>query len=262
MKLAVVADEIGTALEEQIKSMKLAKIKYIEMRKVNDKYLWEYSREKLKQFKQMLDENDIEVVTLDSPVGKKPFPYERKMKLFNIYLDISKIFNNKYIRIFSNIGKELDETEIRKNLKRLCESAKKENIELLMENERATLAESPVDCARLMKDIDNINIIYDLSNAFLENHKVFEAYENSKDRITYIHLRDYDLKKEKYAHLGKGDIGIKEFMRTLKQDEFNGFISIETHLPMNNSGETKQDLFLKSMKNFYKLVEEFNITIN
>ena len=130
MKLAVVADEIGTTLEEQIKSMKLAKIKYIEMRKVNDKYLWEYSREKLKQFKQMLDENDIEVVTLDSPVGKKPFPYERKMKLFNIYLDISKIFNNKYIRIFSNIGKELDETEIRKNLKRLCESAKKENIYL------------------------------------------------------------------------------------------------------------------------------------
>lgn len=49
MKLAVVADEIGTTLEEQIKSMKLAKIKYIEMRKVNDKYLWEYSREKLKQ---------------------------------------------------------------------------------------------------------------------------------------------------------------------------------------------------------------------
>lgn len=32
MKLAVVADEIGTTLEEQIKSMKLAKIKYIEMR--------------------------------------------------------------------------------------------------------------------------------------------------------------------------------------------------------------------------------------
>lgn len=262
MKLAVVADEIGTTLEEQIKSMKLANIKYIEMRKVNDKYLWEYSKDELKKFKQVLDENDIEVITLDSPVGKKPFPYERKMELFDIYLDISKIFNNKYIRIFSNIGRELEETEIRENLKRLCEKAKKENIELLMENERATLAESPVDCARLMENIDNINIIYDLSNAFLENHKVFEAYENSKERITYIHLRDYDLKKEKYAHLGEGDIGIKEFMKTLKKDGFNGFVSIETHLPMNNSGETKQDLFLKSMKNFYKLVEEFNITIN
>ena len=166
MKLAVVADEIGTTLEEQIKSMKLANIKYIEMRKVNDKYLWEYSKEELKKLKKMLDENDIEVITLDSPVGKKPFPYERKMELFDIYLDISKIFNNKYIRIFSNIGRELEETEIKENLKKLCEKAKKENIELLMENERATLAESPVDCARLMENIDNINIIYDLSNAF------------------------------------------------------------------------------------------------
>ena len=262
MKLAVVADEIGTTLEEQINSMKLANIKYIEMRKVNDKYLWEYSKEELIEFKKMLDENDIEVITLDSPVGKKPYPYERKMELFDIYLNISKIFNNRYIRIFSNIGRELEEVEIKENLKRLCEKAKKEHIELLMENERATLAESPVDCARLIENIDNINIIYDLSNAFLENYKVFEAYENSKERITYIHLRDYDLKYQKYAHLGEGDIGIKEFMKTLKQDKFSEFISIETHLPMNNSGETKQDLFIKSMKNFYKIVKEFKITIN
>lgn len=261
MKLAVVADEIGTSLEEQIKSMKLANIKYIEMRKVNDKYLWEYSKEELKEFKKILDNNNIKVITLDSPVGKKPFPYERKMELFDLYLDISKIFNNKFVRIFSNIGKELEENEIKENLKRLTEKAKLENIELLMENERATLAESPVDCARLINDISNINIIYDLSNAFLEKHNVFDCYEKSKEKISYIHLRDYNLKKQEYAHLGEGDIEIKKFMKLLKEDKFDGFISIGTHLPMNDSGETKQELFIKSMDNFYKIVNELKIEI-
>ena len=154
MRLAVVADEIGTSLEEQIESLKLANINYIEMRKVNDKYLWEYSKEELYEFKKMLDKKNIKVITLDSPVGKKPIPYERKMELFEIYLKISKIFKNEYIRIFSNLAREIDEEQIKENLKILCEKAKKENLKLLMENERATLAESPVDCARLIEKED------------------------------------------------------------------------------------------------------------
>lgn len=262
MRLAVVADEIGTSLEEQIESLKLANINYIEMRKVNDKYLWEYSEEELYEFKKMLDKKNIKVITLDSPVGKKPIPYERKMELFEIYLKISKIFKNEYIRIFSNLAREIDEEQIKENLKILCEKAKKENLKLLMENERATLAESPVDCARLIEKEDNIRIIYDLSNAFLENHDVFDCYEKSKDRITYIHLRDYDLKNKKYAHLGTGDIGIEKFMEILKKDKFKGVISIETHLPMNNSGESKRELFLNSMNCFERIVKKYNIEIN
>ena len=262
MRLAVVADEIGTSLEEQIESMKLANIKYIEMRKVNDKYLWEYPEDELYKFKKMLDKENIRVITLDSPVGKKPIPYERKMELFDIYLKISKIFNNEYIRIFSNLARELDENLIKENLKRLCKKAENQNIQLLMENERATLAESPVDCARLIENEDNIAIIYDLSNAFLENYNVFECYEKSKDKITYIHLRDYEKKNKKYAHLGTGDIGIDKFMEILKKDKFDGVISVETHLPMNNSGESKRELFLKSMSFLEKIIKKYNIEIN
>ena len=44
LKLAVVGDEIGTSLEEQIESLHKANISYIELRKVSDKYLWEFSK--------------------------------------------------------------------------------------------------------------------------------------------------------------------------------------------------------------------------
>lgn len=262
MKLAVVADEIGTSIEEQIESLKLANINNIEIRKIDDKYLWEFTKSELQEFKKILDKEKINVITLDSPVGKKPIPYSRKIELFDIYLEISKIFQNKYLRIFSNVGEEIEENQIKTNLSRLCKKANDENIELLIENERATFAESPVDCANLIGEEKNINIIYDLSNAFLEGHDVFDCYEKSKQKITYIHLRDYDLKENKYAYLGKGDMGIEKFMEILKKDDFSGILSIETHLPMNNSGKTKRELFLKSMESFLEITKRLNIKID
>lgn len=261
MKLAVVGDEIGTSIEEQIESLKKANISNIELRKVSDKYLWEFSKEELKEFKKILDKEKIKVITLDSPVGKKPIPYERKMELFDIYLDICEIFESEYIRIFSNLGRNIVEKEIKENLKKLCEKAKERNIKLLMENERKTYAESPVDCLRLIKEEKNIDIIFDLSNAFLEGCEIFDAYEQSKERISYIHLRDFDTKTNKYAHLGQGDIKIEKFMEVIKRDNYNGVISIETHLPMNESGETKQELFLKSIGMFYEILEKLQIEI-
>lgn len=261
MKLAVVGDEIGTSIEEQIESLKKVNISNIELRKVSDKYLWEFSKEELKEFKRILDKEKIKVITLDSPVGKKPIPYERKMELFDIYLDICEIFESEYIRIFSNLGRNIVEKEIKENLKKSCEKAKERNIKLLMENERKTYAESPVDCLRLIKEEKNIDIIFDLSNAFLEGYDVFDAYEKSKERINYIHLRDFDTKTNKYAHLGQGDIEIEKFMEVLKKDDFDGIISIETHLPMNESGETKQELFLKSIGMFYRILEKLQLEI-
>ena len=187
------------------------------------------------------------------------FNFSEKMQKFH-EVDVTELISLNFLNLVVK-EKSLDENEIKENLNRLCEKAKKRNIKLLMENERKTYAESPVDCFNLMQEEKNINIIFDLSNAFLEGYNVFEEYEKSKNRITYIHLRDFDNKTNKYAHLGQGDIGIEKFMEIIKRDNFDGVISIETHLPMNESGETKQELFLKSINLFYSILEKLKIKI-
>ena len=53
MKLAVVADEIGTTINEQIESLKMAGISHIELSKIDDKYLWEFSNEELIEYKKI-----------------------------------------------------------------------------------------------------------------------------------------------------------------------------------------------------------------
>ena len=261
MKLAVVSDEIGTSMLEQIESLKEANIKRIEIRKIDDKYLWEFTNEEIKEFKTLLDNEKIEVITLDSPVGKKPIPYERKKELFERYLEISKILNNRYIRIFSNLGIEIQEEDIKNNLKEYCSKAKDNGIQLIMENERATFAKSPVQCYELIKNENNIDILFDLENAFFEGYEIFDAYEKSKNRINYIHLRDFNVKTNEYAHLGMGDLEIEKFMKKLVADNYNGIISVETHLPMNGWNKSKRELFIESFKNLKEIINKLNIEI-
>ena len=52
MIITTIGDEIGTTLEEQIEALKEVDIKYIEIIKINDTYIWEYSEEEIKKIKE------------------------------------------------------------------------------------------------------------------------------------------------------------------------------------------------------------------
>ena len=47
MIITTIGDEIGTTLEDQIEALKEVNMKYIEIRKINDIYIWKYSEEQL-----------------------------------------------------------------------------------------------------------------------------------------------------------------------------------------------------------------------
>ena len=130
-----------------------------------------------------------------------------------------------------------------------------------MENERATYAKSPVECYQLIKDEKNIDILFDLENAFFEGYGIFDSYEKSKSRIKYIHLRDFNIKNNEYAHLGEGNLEIEKFMKKLVEDKYDGILSIETHLPMNGWNKTKIELFIESITNLKEIIKKLNIRI-
>lgn len=71
MIITTIGDEIGTTLEDQIEALKEVNMKYIEIRKINDIYIWEYSEEQIKKIKKEFEKNEIKVITIDTPIGKK-----------------------------------------------------------------------------------------------------------------------------------------------------------------------------------------------
>ena len=57
MIITTIGDEIGTTLEDQIEALKEVNMKYIEIRKINDIYIWKYSEEQIKQIKKEFEKN-------------------------------------------------------------------------------------------------------------------------------------------------------------------------------------------------------------
>ena len=50
-------------------------------------------------------------------------------------------------------------------------------------------------------------------------------------------------------------------MKKLVDDNYNGIISVETHLPMNGWNKSKRELFIESFKNLKEIINKLNIEI-
>lgn len=255
MIITTIGDEIGTTLEEQIEALKEVNMKYIEIRKINNMYVWEYSEEQIKKFKEELKKNEIKVISIDTPIGKKKnsFNYTENKQLLDNYIKIANILETRYLRIFSDIGRTLDSKSIKEVLKEMSNIIIKNKLNLLIENEKDTYAEDISTCNELIDNEKDVHILYDIENVYSRGYDVLNEYEKNKSNIKYIHIRDYNEKNQEYVYFGEGTIPISELLNRLKKDKYDGVISLETMLPKYNKNESKKDIFIKSYKSFMNI---------
>ena len=181
MIITTIGDEIGTTLEEQIEALKEVDMKYIEIRKINDTYIWEYSEEEIKKIKEELEKNEIKVIAIDTPIGKKKnsFNYNENKKLLDKYIKIANIFEAKYLRIFSDIGRILNPKSIKEVLREMSKITIKNKLNLLIENEKDTYAEDISTCNELIDNEKDVHILYDIENVYSREYDVLNEYEKN-----------------------------------------------------------------------------------
>lgn len=255
MIITTIGDEIGITLKEQIEALKEVDMKYIEIRKINNVYIWEYSEDQIRQIREEFKRNNIKIIAIDTPIGKKKnsFNYIENKKLLDKYIKIANIFESKYLRIFSDVGKLSDIKSIKKAVREMANATAENNINLLIENEKDTYAEDINTCNEITDNEKNVYILYDIENAYSKGYDVLNDYERNKNNIKYIHVRDYNQKTKEYVYCGNGSIPITSLLRRLKNDEYYGVISLETMLPKYNKNESRKDIFIKSYKSFMNI---------
>lgn len=239
MKLSAINDEITTSFEEQLKILENNLIEYIELRKVKDKYLWEFNKKELLKLKNIINQHSLKVSLIDSPIGK------HKVPTITGYFEIAKIFDCKYIRIFYN-----------EELKFLNELAKKYDIILLIENEKNIQPENITDIKHQIKGYSNIKLLLDIENLYTLGFNVKDAIENNLNYISYIHLRN--LKNDKYVKLNDGNIDYLSIINILKKRNYAGFVSAEFHFPLNKDDTNTKELFVNEIKAVKMLIEGDN----
>lgn len=233
------ADEIAPSLDTQIEVIKKLGISHIEMRGVNGKPLVEHSLEEVRKIKEQLDENAIKLSSVGSPIGKILITdsFEEHFRLFEKTVEIAKIMETRYIRIFSFFIPEQENAEDYKEevfnrMRRFIEYAKEHDVVLLHENEKDIYGDIAYRCEELMNEFycDNFKAVFDFANFVQCGQDTKKAYEILKPYIAYIHIKDALADTGDVVPAGYGDGNVEEILKKLLKCGYTGYLSLEPHL--------------------------------
>lgn len=235
------ADEIHMDLKIQMDTLEKHDIYYIEMRGVNGKGIVEYSLEEVKEIKKTLDKRGFKISSVGSPIGKILITddFGPHLELFKHTLEVAKILESKYIRMFSFFipqGKSPEKYrhEVMHRWREFVKTAKGYDIVLLNENEKDIYGDTPERCLDIMKTMncDYVKSVFDPANFVQCNIKPYsEAFTLLKDYVVYMHIKDAMSSDHQVVPAGKGDGKIKEILTYLNNNNnYNGFLSLEPHL--------------------------------
>ena len=233
------ADEIAEDLKTQIEVIKKLGISHIEMRGVNGKPLVEHSLEEVKEVKRQLDENQIKLSSIGSPIGKILITedFEEHFELYKKTVEIAKIMETPYIRMFSFFVPEGEEPEKYKSqvferLQKFADYARDHQVVLLHENEKEIYGDNAKRCLEIMQEFygEHFKAVFDFANFVQCNQDTREAYQLLKPYISYIHIKDAKAESGIVVPAGYGDGNVEEILKSLLEEGYEGFLSLEPHL--------------------------------
>lgn len=238
--LSAFADEIDPMLTTQMDVLDQHGIKYIEMRGVNGKSLVQYTLEEVKEFKKQLDARGFKISAIGSPIGKIRITedFESHLELFRHTVEIAKILETQYIRMFSFFipegeNHEVYRAEVMNRWNQFIKAAQGTGLILLHENEKGIYGDTAERCLDLLETMNCncMKAIFDPANFVQCCVKTYpEAFELLKEHIVYMHIKDALYEDHSVVPSGYGDGRVKDILAELKKRGFEGFLSLEPHL--------------------------------
>ena len=239
-KISGFADEIDQAVDTQFAVLNKLGIGYFEPRGIDGKNISKLSDEEVVALKAKMDQCGIKVSSIGSPVGKMKIEdaFEEHFEMFQRVVQITKMLDAKYIRMFSfyhNGGEEWtaeERAEVFARLKMMIAYAKEQDVVLLHENEKDIYGDTADRCADLMKELscDNFKAVFDPANFVQSKQDTKYAYGLLKDYIEYMHIKDAEMETGRVVPAGKGDGNVEYVLTQLFANGYDGFTSLEPHL--------------------------------
>lgn len=197
IRIYAFSDEANPSIDKQIEALKRNHLDGMEIRNVDGINISEITEEKAKEVKAKLDDNNLCVWSLGSPIGKIDIQddFERHLDMFKHTLRIAEILDAPNVRLFSffmpkNQPVQIYKEEVFKRLGRFVEVAKNYNVTLCHENEKDIYGDVPERCLEILKQFPEIKAIFDPAN-FVQCHvDTMDAWRLLKAFVSYIHIKD------------------------------------------------------------------------
>ena len=235
--LSAFADEYADNLKEQCEALNKFGFCYIELRGVNGKNISVLTESEVKETKKILDDFDIKVSSIGSPLGKIDIKgdlnthFETAKRVY----ETANILGAKNVRMFSFYSKETPfdkcKSEVYAGLEKLVDLSDDTGLTLCHENEALIYGESPEKCLEIAEYFGGrIKCVFDMGNFVLDGYEPMSAYKLLYDYIEYFHIKDA-LYAGAIVPAGKGEAKIKEILDDYKENgRKDTFITLEPHL--------------------------------
>ena len=229
IKLCAFADEADNSLEGQIQALKRNGISYLELRSVNGKNVKDVTEAEAIEYAKMLKENDIQVYSIGSPIGKVSIDVdidEYIQEITHIF-KLANIFGTDKIRMFSFFCAYDQREKVISNLTKMSEKAKEYGVTLYHENEKDIYGDVALRVKDVLDSVPALKSIYDPANYLQVGEKADDTLNLFHARTDYFHIKDVIVATGELVPAGYGDGKLDELVKRIDKDMV---LSIEPHL--------------------------------
>ncbi len=231
-------DESGeTTIGGQMAACKANGITHMELRGFGDKSINTMSVDEAKEMKKEIDEQGMFVASIGSFYGKIEITddFEPHFEQFKNTIEVAKILQAKYIRIFSFFftkGESHAEyrEEVIRRVRIMADYANENGIIPCLENEKEVYGDTAERMNDLLREIDNLVGVFDPSNFVQCGVDTLKAWDLIGDKIEYFHIKDALFKDGSVVPSGEGDGNVVAILKQFAQKDGERVLSLEPHL--------------------------------
>ena len=241
LKLSMITDEMTQDLGEAIAFAREHGMQGVELRSVEDTTIGNIPNEKLAEYKKMLDEAGLKVVSLASPLCKCVLTEECipvEMARLDRLLEACEILNAPSIRAFAFVtdGEKPSVDVLADTLRPFAEKAWEKGVKLCFEADPSVNTTNHGQLAALLEAIDHpaAGAIFDPGNDIWDcEHEVPypDGFNAIKEKVFHIHVKDAVQTPEHIDAVcpGTGEVDYVGLMKAVKEMGYDGFFSMEPH---------------------------------
>jgi 3-dehydroshikimate dehydratase len=276
IRLSGFADEISADLNEQIATLEREHIHFVDLRSVNGTNVLDLTDQQIAVIKRALDDHNIGVSAIASPIGKVPIDsaFDEQLHRFERAITIAQALKTPYIRIFSfyppaaALGSSdapdpsSYRDEVLRRLHEMTARAHAANVTLLHENEKAIYGDTIARCRDIHENCadEHLRAVLDPAN-FIQCAQVPypDAYVALRPWLGYVHVKDARSDGHVVA-AGEGTARWPDFLQRLRADGYDGFLSLEPHLAYAGQcqGFSGAELFGQASQALQHLLQEMS----
>lgn len=276
-KTAVISDEISQDLQVAADLVSKYGVNGLEIRSVNERNPFQMTKEDHKFVRQVCDDHGLAICAVAAPLFKcnldSEEEYTQHLEGFARCIEAAKLWGTDLIRGFTfwKTGEgEKCFPRVIDRFEKAVRMAEDAGVIIVIESEPSVNTENFSMLHTFLNQLKSPSVaaLYDAGNEVSDPScppPYPNGYDLIKPYIRHVHLKDTKATTDRDfyepALMGQGDVDYHGLLRRLKADNYDGWVSIETHYRVKRAAFSESELATPQGSGFsdggYEATEEY-----